>query len=95
MDGQVVFFTPRGKALFGAPPRPRDRADPDSAGRDLAVEEESELGPKLAMEESPGAESAAPHQLKPYHRSGAARWKRDSDIPWKVEAQAWEALEAG
>ena len=25
----------------------------------------------------------------------APRWKRDSEIPWEIEAAAWEALEAG
>ncbi len=31
----------------------------------------------------------------PAHDSGAAKWKRDTDIPYEVEARAWEALDSG
>ncbi|NNM03584.1 MAG: hypothetical protein HKO65_00670 [Gemmatimonadetes bacterium] len=27
--------------------------------------------------------------------AGTPRWKRDSHIPWEVEAKAWEALDSG
>jgi hypothetical protein len=33
--------------------------------------------------------------LKPYHLSGASRFSRDGNIPWEVEARAWEALDSG
>ncbi len=75
--GQVVFFSPRGKALLGAPPR---RADMEG----------------MAWE---GVEvRARPAALRPpVVRPGAGipRWTRDADIPWEVEARAWEALDAG
>mgnify|MGYP001820168007 CR=1 FL=1 len=61
--GEVVFFTPKGKTLPGAPPVPQQ----------------------------PLAEGPA----VPSHISGAPRWKRDRDIPWEVEARAWEALDPG
>jgi len=32
---------------------------------------------------------------KALHPSGATLWKRDSDIPWAIEARAWEALDPG
>jgi len=31
----------------------------------------------------------------PSRPRGQPRWKRDRDIPWEVEARAWEALESG
>jgi hypothetical protein len=67
-NSQIVFFTPKGKALPSAPPRKWDRSTADR---------------------SPPAQEA-----RPCHRSGASRWARDKDIPWEVEARAWEALEA-
>jgi hypothetical protein len=73
--GQVVFFTPRGKALLGAAPA-GVRA---GAGGGLG-EDGHPAKPRL-----PG--------LKP--SAGAPRWKRDADIPWAIEARAWEALDSG
>ena len=64
-EGQVVFFTPKGKALLGAPAV--------GAGRVVGA------GPSPNL--APGA--------------GTPRWKRDGDIPWEVEAKAWEALDSG
>jgi hypothetical protein len=89
LNGQVVFFTPKGKTLLGAPPREWDhrRSAPG------AEEERSAAG-----KESPACEAdrlAGPQETRPYHLSGAARWARDEDIPWDVEAGAWDALEAG
>ncbi|MCJ7628608.1 MAG: hypothetical protein MUO50_09495, partial [Longimicrobiales bacterium] len=31
----------------------------------------------------------------PDHLAGAPHWKHDRDIPWAVEARAWEALDSG
>jgi len=31
----------------------------------------------------------------PAHLSGASKWKRDRDIPYAIEAEAWEALDSG
>jgi hypothetical protein len=69
---QVVFFTPKGKTLFGAPP-----VQPRSVDGGAAVARSRVVG------------------IEPAHRSGAARWKRDRDMPWAVEARAWEALDPG
>jgi hypothetical protein len=76
VTGQVVFFSPRGKALMGAPPRRIDRTSPAGASM----------------------EGASPAALRPPPiRPGARipRWKRDADIPWEIEARAWEALDSG
>ncbi len=61
-DGQVVFFTPKGKVLAGAAPRERD---------------------EVKMASAAPAYPARPHPT----------WKFDRDIPWEVEARAWEALD--
>jgi hypothetical protein len=74
-DGQVVFFTPRGKTLLGAPPV---RPMPIGEG----------LGDKRPREEV-----RCDHQ--PRDRTGASHFKRDADIPWSIEAKAWEALDSG
>ena len=74
-DGQVAFFTKRGKVLLGAPPahpvragptEPEEREDPDPG---------PELGPELEL------------------FTGTPRYKRDSDMPWEVEARAWDILD--
>ena len=69
--GQVVFFTPKGKALFEAPPMPELPPDPVE---DL-VRRNRERG------------------IRPDFSSGAPRWKRDSDVPWAIEAAAIDALD--
>ena len=91
LNQQVVFFTPRGKAFFAAPPV-RGIISPESgaySGRDA--------GPNLGQdpERSRAPEDAAPRPLRPYHLDGASRWTRDGDIPWAEEARAWEALDSG
>ena len=70
LKGQVVFFTPKGKTLLGAPPMP-----PNPLAEGPAVGKFPELPPTPL--------------------AGAPRWKRDGDIPWAVEARAWEALDLG
>jgi hypothetical protein len=69
--GQVAFFTPKGKALFDAPP-----------ARGIWAEERTPDAP-------------TPLTPRPPHLAGASRWKRDADIPYEVEARAWEALDSG
>jgi hypothetical protein len=32
--------------------------------------------------------------ITPDGRSGAPRWNRDRDIPWTIEAAAWEAIDS-
>ena len=41
----------------------------------------------------PDHRAGATPQLKPL--AGAARYRRDIDVPWEVEARAWEALDSG
>jgi hypothetical protein len=81
---QVVFFTPKGRALFGAPPvspepgRPREVGVPKAAGvTDVRRTSRARVPPTV--------DAAAP----------IPRYKRDADIPWEVEARAWEALDSG
>ena len=69
LKGQIVFFTPRGKTLAGAPPAAVEVDAKPAAGR--------------------------PTESPPGPLAGAPRWKRDGDIPWAVEARAWEALDSG
>ena len=71
-NGQVVFFTPEGKALFEAPPVPELPSDPVEA----LVRGNRERG------------------ITPDFSTGAPMWRRDSDIPWAIEAAALEALDA-
>ena len=68
-DAKIVFFTPRGKAIAGAPPATVEVDAKPAAGR--------------------------PTESPPGPLAGAPRWKRDGDIPWAVEARAWEALDSG
>ena len=70
-NGQVVFFTPEGKALFEAPPVPELPSDPVEA----LVRGNRERG------------------ITPDFSTGAPMWRRDSDIPWAIEAAALEALD--
>jgi hypothetical protein len=80
LNGQVVFFTPMGKTLLGAPPAQPGfgKLDGDTAlggGRGEGIEET-------------GRETVP-------HPAGAPVYKHDRHIPWEVEARAWEALESG
>jgi len=70
-DGQVVFFTPKGKAILGAP-----------VARPMTA--------RPAVQPDLRAEVASQGPL-----AGAPRWKWDRDVPWEVEARAWEALDSG
>ena len=69
--GQVVVFTPLGKALFEVPEPPKLVPDPVNK----LVRRNRERG------------------IRPGGWSGAPRWKRDSDVPWAIEAAALEALD--
>ena len=70
-DGQVVFFTPKGKAILGAP-----------VARPMTA--------RPAVQPDVRAEVASQGPL-----ASAPRWKWDRDVPWEVEARAWEALDSG
>ncbi|MFG1691032.1 DUF222 domain-containing protein [Gemmatimonadota bacterium] len=95
---QVVFFTPRGKALFDVPPvrdrsmagiSPEPGADLPEPGADLGRDGGRNPGGSRTPDDG------GPRQLRPSHLEGASRWKRDGEIPWAVEARAWEALDSG
>jgi hypothetical protein len=45
------------------------------------------------MPPQPGEGNPFDHQ--PRDRTGASHFKRDADIPWSIEAKAWEALDSG
>jgi hypothetical protein len=109
-DGQVAFFTPRGKALLGAPPArlgPWQEVEPQKEGeaepwqkiepwQEVEPQKEGEAGPSAAgLDPRPETRSAAAERppLIPFP-AGAPEYKHDRDIPWEVEARAWEALEA-
>ena len=83
MNQQVVFFTPRGRAIFDAPPV-RDRSMAGSSPE-----------PGAGLGRDAGLDLGGSGQLRPYHLEGASRWKRDGEIPWAVEARAWETLDSG
>ena len=87
VGAQVAFFTPRGRILFDAP-KTRFSDGAEVAGQ----------GPPSRETEGPGivgAESARPFTPRQPHLSGAARWPRDTDIPYEIEARAWDALDSG
>ena len=88
LDGQVVFFTPRGRALFDVPSIGPPSAGP-APGRPADGRPAASEPPQL-----PGLDDDVPWELRPGYRSGASRWKRDYDVPWAVEARAWEALDS-
>jgi hypothetical protein len=102
--GQVVFFTPRGRALLGAPPAGLKMAACGEVGVDAGVEARADArvdgridgrvdtSLDVALEpERPGVVGG--REGPP--TAGAPRWKRDADIPWALEARAWEALDSG
>jgi hypothetical protein len=100
-DGHVVFFTPKGNTLLGAPPvcpSPTDGRPMSgrplgegSSGERPGEEAAGKLGGSTGNRLGPGDES--PWDQRPRDRAGASRFKRDSDIPWAIEARAWEALD--
>ncbi len=101
VDGQVVFFTPRGKALFDAPRLGgRLGATGPVDGRPLAGDpapgrpgdgRPGNHGEPLRL---PGLDDDLDLETLPDHYAGAAEWTRDHKIPWAIEARAWEALDS-
>jgi hypothetical protein len=97
----VVFFTPKGKTLLGAPPAQPgfggldgDPAPGESRRGDIENGLGRESGSGEAVGESFGLTLEIPAETGP-HPTGAPAYKHDRHIPWKVEARAWEALESG
>ena len=92
---QVVFFTPRGRALFDVPPvteGPMAGISPEP-GAELGRDAGRDAGGDTGGTRIP--DDGGPPQLRPRHLEGASRCKRDGEIPWAVEARAWEALDSG
>jgi hypothetical protein len=102
--GQVVFFTPKGKALFDVPaPFEMPMREREVGGRAKLREEGRGEGREGLGVDGPIVPGAGFGRGRPdvetgtipHRPSGAAGWKRDSDIPWTIEARAWEALDSG
>ena len=108
VKGQVVFFTPRGKALLGAPAAGVERVACGGvgidAGEDGSVDQSPDQSPDRSVDQSP--DQSLDPALEPERAgivgereipptAGAPGWKRDADIPWAIEARAWEALDSG
>ena len=84
-DGQVVFFTPTGNALFEAPPMPELPPDPLEAPDPVQTPVRDPVQDLVRGNRERG--------IGPNSWSGAPKWKRDSDIPRAIEAAAIEALD--
>ncbi len=103
---QVVFFTPRGRAISDAP---RRIADPNyrgnfaqATGRRYRGGAETRSGVAVVGRRETESESAPNYRgnfatlpLRPSGYDGSARWKRDSDAPWGTEACVIDALDNG
>ncbi|MGI9628697.1 MAG: DUF222 domain-containing protein [Longimicrobiales bacterium] len=105
-NGRALFDTPRGGGVGGEPVGleaesadggladgdllPRGTADGDLAAGGPA---DAGTSDRLFPRKHPGWAESREHL--PSHRLGAARWARDSDIPYDLEAKAWEALDSG
>jgi hypothetical protein len=85
-EGRVVFFTPRGRAIAGAPPMsvveaPLPAALPPGAPTGPTADASAAL---VARNRERG--------IEPDWRSGLPTYRRDNDIPWGVELAAVEAI---
>jgi len=88
--GQVVFFTPRGKAMFEVPARGATSGAADESARESAG--------MPARAPTAGLATGHATRSRGVDRnawSQAPRWKRDADIPWHIEDAAVEAVAAG
>jgi hypothetical protein len=95
-NGQVVVFTPTGKALGQVP----KAGEVPMAGQQLRSAEAL-----IASEVASAASVAFGAAVSPADAGGrstgaggsatwaAQRWRHDRDVPWSVEAAAWEALD--
>jgi hypothetical protein len=98
--GQGVFFTPRGKALFDAPARGGVVGGAEGTDEGWrARKEENRLQPMPGAQpnlaEGTGRTVGASRRTGSTRPAGAPLWKWDGDIPWAIEARAWEALDSG
>ena len=78
-DGQIVFFTPQGRAFAEVPPMPPMSEVPQPPEHPLDPFEEL-----VRRNRERG--------ITPDGRSGMPKWKRDHDIPWEIEYAALEAV---
>ena len=74
--GQIVFFTPKGTAFAGVPSMPELPQLPEH--------------PPDPFEEL--VRRNRERGITPDWRSGMPKWRRDHDIPWKIEYAALEAV---
>jgi hypothetical protein len=89
-EGQVVFFTPRGKAIAAVPPRAEALAASDWDATD---------GTGLDETQPDGAAAAVVDRnrrrgVEPDWRSGMPAYRHDNDIPPEIEVAALEAMDA-
>ena len=101
-NGQVVVFTPTGKALGQVPTAGQvcRAGEVPMAGQQLRSAEAL-----IASEVASAASVAFGAAVSPADAGGrstgaggsatwaAQRWRHDRDVPWSVEAAAWEALD--
>jgi len=80
-EGEVVFFAPGGRAVADAP--------------EVRAQRSAARGPTDPRGPTHPRGPLAPTPSLPAAIDLAPRWKRDADIPWEIEANAWEALETG
>ena len=102
VKGHVVFFTPKGKTLLGVPPRPAVPTGPTKPAAPPPPRPQKTLSPSSSSAEEPGIKRKPESKGMPEERQlaaglalGAPRYKHDRDIPWTIEARAWEALDSG
>jgi hypothetical protein len=97
-DGrEVVFFTPKGKALLEAPPLPSLPSLAERASRASTSPEPPSGSPAPISVEAPAdllLRRNRARGIEPDSRSASQRYRRDRDVPWQLEAAAIEALEA-
>jgi hypothetical protein len=90
-NSQVVFFTPRGKVLPGAPPAHAVRREPPVRKETGEPEDREEPGPGPEDRGESGTELGPEPELELF--TGTPRYQRDSDMPWEIEARVWDALD--
>ena len=87
--GQVVFFTPTGKALGQVP-----TAGQVCRAGEVPMAVEVPILREVASAASVAFGAAASPADAGGSSNAAPTWRHDRDVPWSVEAAAWQALEA-
>jgi Domain of unknown function (DUF222)/HNH endonuclease len=75
VGGQIVFFTPAGRAFAEVPQRPERESEQEPDPSQPLIRRNRRRGVTLN------------------ERGAAPRFRLDRDIPWPIEAAAWDALE--